>query len=218
MRITRNFKFHYTYLTTNLITGHQYVGDHSTNNLDDDYLGCGKYFLKSVKKYGRKNFKKIILESFPTKQEAFDAQEKYIKKYNTLVPNGYNISPKGGHQCKGGVSDESRRLMSIAKAGLPSPRKGTILSTQTKQLITNSRLGELNPNFGKPHSKEWKENIGKNFKIKILQLDDKDILIKEWDSAKEASDKLRIHRSNICKVCQGLRKTTGGFKWKYNEI
>ena len=32
---------------------------------------------------------------FKTKQEAFDAQEKYIKKYDTLIPNGYNLSPKG---------------------------------------------------------------------------------------------------------------------------
>jgi len=30
---------HYTYITTNLINGKQYVGDHSTDNLNDEYLG-----------------------------------------------------------------------------------------------------------------------------------------------------------------------------------
>jgi hypothetical protein len=31
-------KYNYVYVTTNLINGAQYVGDHSTNNLNDDTL------------------------------------------------------------------------------------------------------------------------------------------------------------------------------------
>ena len=38
---------HFVYITTNLINGKQYVGDHSTNNLEKDkYLGSGKTTLK----------------------------------------------------------------------------------------------------------------------------------------------------------------------------
>ena len=93
-------KFNFVYLTTNLINGKQYVGDHASNDLDSwktkNYLGSGHYLYYAIKKYGRDNFKKEILEQYNTRQEAFDAQEKYINEYNTLVPNGYNISPKGG--------------------------------------------------------------------------------------------------------------------------
>ena len=87
---------HYVYITTNLVNGKQYVGDHSTNKLDDNYLGSGALLFKKLNEYKRENFKKEILEFFDTKQEAFNAQEKYINEYKTLVPNGYNISPTGG--------------------------------------------------------------------------------------------------------------------------
>ncbi len=53
-------KYNYVYVTTNLINGAQYVGDHSTNNLNDDYLGSGKYLFRSIKKYK----KKILIENF----------------------------------------------------------------------------------------------------------------------------------------------------------
>ena len=47
------------------------------------------------------------MEEFNAKQDAFNAQEKYINQFNTLVPNGYNLSPKGGANCSGGLSKES---------------------------------------------------------------------------------------------------------------
>jgi group I intron endonuclease len=91
-----NKKIHIVYLTTNLINGKQYVGDHSTFNINDNYFGSGILVQDAFKKYGKKNFKKEILEKFDTKQDAFNTQQKYINKFNTLEPYGYNISPTGG--------------------------------------------------------------------------------------------------------------------------
>jgi len=105
-------KYNYSYITTNLNNQKQYVGDHSTDNLEDGYLGSGLYIQRAVKKYGKENFKREILEFFNTKQEAFNAQEKWIKEYNTLVPNGYNISPIGGVQASGGMNLISRQKLS----------------------------------------------------------------------------------------------------------
>jgi len=104
-------KYNYIYITTNLINGKQYIGDHSTNDINDEksikYLGSGSLLKKKLIQYGRKNFKKEILEIFETRIESYENQEKYIIKYNTLVPNGYNISPKGGLHKHGGHSKES---------------------------------------------------------------------------------------------------------------
>lgn len=49
-------KFHYTYITTNLINGKQYIGDRSCNCLPnkDSYIGSGINLLNAKKKYGKK--------------------------------------------------------------------------------------------------------------------------------------------------------------------
>ncbi len=52
--------FNFVYITTNLINGKQYIGDHSTNNLDDHYLGGGVYLNRSIKNM----VKKILKEKY----------------------------------------------------------------------------------------------------------------------------------------------------------
>ena len=44
-------KKHYVYITTNLINRKQYVGDHSTDNLNVSYLGSGSILHKAINKY-----------------------------------------------------------------------------------------------------------------------------------------------------------------------
>lgn len=40
---------HYVYLTTNLINGKRYVGDHMSENINDNYLGSEIYHFKFFK-------------------------------------------------------------------------------------------------------------------------------------------------------------------------
>jgi group I intron endonuclease len=138
---------HLIYLSTNLINGKQYIGDHSTNNINDSYLGSGVLIKKSIKKYGRQNFRKEIIKIFETKREAFDAQEKYILKYNTLTPNGYNISIKGGHQEKKSLSPETLEKIRLSLAG----KKLNLTEEQRKRRREIQR--------GKKHSEETKNKI-----------------------------------------------------------
>ncbi len=160
----KRWKFNYVYITTNLIDGKQYVGDHSTNNLDDGYLGSGIILCHSIKKYGKEKFDKKILEFFYTKQEAFDTQVKYINEYNTARPHGYNISPKGGHQCNGGFAEETKTKISktVKRKYKENPeyREKVIKSaTGVKQSpeTIEKRVSKIR---GKNHSEETKKLIG----------------------------------------------------------
>ena len=40
----------FTYITTNIINGKQYVGKHTTNNISDGYLGSGIQLKRAIKK------------------------------------------------------------------------------------------------------------------------------------------------------------------------
>jgi len=146
-------RYNYVYITTNLLNNKQYVGDHSTNKLNDHYLGSGKLLYYSIKKYGKQNFKKEILEYFPTKKQSFDAQEKWITKYDTCQ-NGYNISPLGGMGVVGCHSEETKKIMSVKAKARPSPNKGKTFSDEHRKHIGESRKGKL-------HSEESKRKISK---------------------------------------------------------
>lgn len=159
-------KFHFVYLITNTLNGHQYIGDHSSDNLNckqtKKYRGSGLAIEEAIKKYGRKNFRREILEFFPSKKEAFEAQEKYIKEYNTLVPNGYNISPKGGAgiNC---FSEESKRKMSKSHQGI----KTGPCSEKRKKNISNALKGQKAYWLeGRSRSEETKKKISESKKNK----------------------------------------------------
>lgn len=70
-------KYHYIYKTTCLVNGKYYIGMHSTENLDDGYLGSGTLLQRSIRKYGIQNFKLEILEHYFTRQD-LAAREKEL--------------------------------------------------------------------------------------------------------------------------------------------
>ena len=71
-------KHHFLYRTTNLINGRYYIGMHSTNLLEDNYVGSGRRLWYEIRKYGRQNFKFEILEFF-------DSREKLALREKELV-------------------------------------------------------------------------------------------------------------------------------------
>lgn len=173
-------KFNFVYVTTNLINGRHYVGEHSTDILEDDYLGSGYNLFKAISKYSKKNFKREILEFCQSKEEAFNLQEKYIIKYKSLSPNGYNISPKGGHNVKNCFSQESKNKISKANKG-KQPWLGKHHSEEAKNKIGQKELG--NTKFkGKKHSKESREKISNSLKGKP-----------PWNIGKKLSEDHKAH-------------------------
>jgi group I intron endonuclease len=174
-------KYNFVYLTTNIVNGKQYIGDHSTN-IDpnkDTYLGSGRpYFQNALNEYGKQNFKREILEFFSTKQEAFNAQEKYIIKYNTLIPSGYNMSPKGGNMYKGSVSENSKELIRQSKLGQKNPMFGKSPNNKGKKMTEEQIKKMKDHKFSKEHRRKlseshkdqipWNKGTSKKLQLQII--------------------------------------------------
>lgn len=103
--IKKNKRFHFIYRTTNLVNGRYYLGMHSTNRLDDGYLGSGKRLYYELNKYGRDNFKFEILEQFESREELVQAEVNLITEQDLKNPNCLNLKQGGS----GGFTDENRK-------------------------------------------------------------------------------------------------------------
>ena len=91
-------KRYFIYLTTNLVNNKKYIGYHYGYE-DDSYLGSGSNILKAIEKYGRKNFKREIIEFCKNKEKAFEREIYWIDYYNAVQDdNYYNISEGGESQ------------------------------------------------------------------------------------------------------------------------
>lgn len=62
-----------------------------------------------------------------------------------------------------------------------------------------------------------KEHLNVNYKQKVVQYSKEGVLLNEYESAAEASRQTNINSGTIRNVCQGKRKTAGGYIWKYKE-
>jgi group I intron endonuclease len=185
-----NKLYHYVYLTTNNITGQQYVGDRSTfiEPEKDRYLGSGREIRIAKLKYGRRNFTKKVLEICDTRKEAGDKQGYYIRLYKTHISQGgYNVCWDGG-TCNGDRthSEESKQLMRD-KAKFRKPQ-----SKDTKEKRNKALLGH-------DVSSETIEKIIKKQK----GVSKKDIFIKRYGEIegnkkyKEWIENMRISKLNM---------------------
>ena len=108
----RQKKYHYIYKTTCNVNGKYYIGMHSTENLDDGYLGSGRRLWNSINYHGKENHKKEIIE-FCLNREDLKQKEKEI--VNVELINDHfcmNLQLGGG----GGFINEEH-MMKVSKAG-----------------------------------------------------------------------------------------------------
>lgn len=89
--------YYYIYMTTNLINGKKYIGQHK-GPLNDSYLGSGTIIKKAIKQYGRENFQKEILCICDSRENANQQEKTYIKKFNAVEDNNFYNLDDGGYQ------------------------------------------------------------------------------------------------------------------------
>lgn len=85
----------FIYKTKNKINGKYYIGKHTTDDLDDGYLGSGTILKRAVRKYGGENFEREIL-MFCENEEELNKKEREIVNQKLLDdPLSYNLKLGG---------------------------------------------------------------------------------------------------------------------------
>lgn len=100
-----NKKYHFIYKTTNLINNKYYIGMHSTNVIDDGYLGSGTRLTRAIRKYGKENFRREILEYLPNRNELALRESEIVTSDIVLDELCMNLKPGGF----GGLCNEEHR-------------------------------------------------------------------------------------------------------------
>ena len=153
-------KNRFIYKTLNLITNDFYVGYHF-GDINDSYLGSGLILNRAIKKYGKENFKREILEIVT--DENWQEREKFWIKETDAINKGYNITDGGNggntitnhpdkalilekisKKLKGRIS-EKRGASNIKIKGRISPMKGKRHNIDTINIMKIKHGGENNP-------------------------------------------------------------------------
>jgi len=199
----------YIYLITNMINKKQYVGQTLRDDIKTRWrqhtwrcnINSGTCISNAFKKYGVETFKfQIICICF---DEACNQLEiDYIKKFNTLAPNGYNLE-SGGNNHK--THPDTIKKLSELNKGENNPQFGKKWTEEFRIKRSKQTIGDKNPNFGKKSAN--RKSVG------MYNLENE--LIKVFDNIHGASIETSINETSISAVCNGRQKRAGRFIWKF---
>ena len=176
------------YAIQNRINGKVYIGQ-TTCSLEKRIKNhmfsssCCIVIYNALKKYGIDAFNISTIDTAKNIDELNKLEEKYIKEYNSLSPNGYNLTT-GGNNCKCSeetkrkigeankgkhLSEETKKKISEAKKGshpteetkkkISEASKGKILSEETRRKISKAEKGKKHHFYGKHFSEETRKKL-----------------------------------------------------------
>ena len=158
---------HIVYKIHNLENGKHYIGQHTTDNPYDSYMGSGKLIQKSLLIHPISVFVKEILFDFETFDQ-MNQKEQELVPLSSCCPNdpmSYNLKEGGSY---GQHTEQSLQKLSLAHKeywNSLSQEEKDIFRTKLSELLS----GENNPMYGHSCTEfmtneeiaQWKSNIGK---------------------------------------------------------
>lgn len=112
---------------------------HSTDDADDGYLGSGKILARSIKKYGKENHTREVIEYLPDR-ESLAARENEIVNEALLKDTkcmNLTIGGIGGAVRGRAVSEATRKKISVAN-------KGRICTLEGRANMSKGQNGKIN--------------------------------------------------------------------------
>ncbi|MDD9975904.1 MAG: GIY-YIG nuclease family protein [Candidatus Poribacteria bacterium] len=160
------------YMWTNQVNKKRYIGKCHGDvaiRYKDHIRGKGSVLLKrAIDKYGIANFSFDILHDSILDKFLDNYEIGAIRKYNTVSPNGYNLTYGGEGGKKSEVSrrkqSETRKRLGLSR-GENNPMKSK--NTRIKNAAAQKGKPKVN-HIGKKHSKETRDKISKGVR-KALQ-------------------------------------------------
>jgi len=134
----------YVYKITNLINNKIYIGITSRDpkiRFNEHFSNKKELLYKAKEKYGKENFSLEIIENNLPKKEIGIKEKYYINFYNSLAPNGYNLSTAGFSDK--GISEEGKLKLKKANLGINNPKCHKIIL-----MIDISSMKILKKKFG----------------------------------------------------------------------
>ena len=196
-----NNTYHFTYQTKNLVNGKTYVGVHSTENLNDGYIGSGKLLKQAVKKYGKHNFTREILSFFDSKEEAYNEETYLVDNKWVLNENTYNLCIGG----EGGI-----------KVDVPwnKGKKLPPLTQEHRKKVSESLKGYDAPWKKLPKSAESNKKRSDScpHKSKVYQYDLDGNFIMMHDSVTSCAKYHSKDKSYVTNVLSGKKRSCNGFQ------
>lgn len=193
----------YIYITTNLINGKKYIGQHKCSKFDfTTYKGSGKILQQAFNKYGKENFECQLLEEknnvptiCETQEELNESEKYYIKYYNAVSSKQfYNILLGGQGGDTFSIQSDIKKIEIITKRNVKPNQGKKIINNGKVELFVkkenleeylknNWKLGRLN--FSEEHkqkigrkgrkvSEETKKKISQKHKGKLLSEEHKE--------------------------------------------
>jgi len=211
------------YKTTNLVNGKFYIGKDAKNK--KSYLGSGKVLKQAIKKYGKENFEKEILEHCSSLEELEEREVYWISKLNALE-EGYNLTEGG----TGGDTWTNNELDVHWNKGKTPWNKGKKGSQKAWNKGLKGYMGANKTSYkpGKDHimygTKQSEETVQKRVETrrkngsykgvgkfapkKVKNIEDGNI----FDSIQEAADYYNLTRAQVGHSC---RKETKKGKFRF---
>jgi group I intron endonuclease len=163
-----------------------------------------KILKAAINKYGEESFIIEKIEECHSQDTLNEREEFWIKKLNSLAPNGYNLMTGGA----------APRHSEITKQKMSETRKGKHPHWATEA----SRSEEARAKRAESHrgQKRSKETIARMKEVQGKRCRSiRDQNGKVYRSTGDAAKELNLSRGNICMVLSGQRRTTGGFSFRY---
>ena len=234
----------YIYETTNLINGKKYIGKHKSDKFDKNYYGSGVSFKQDLEKYGKENFKTIVLEEVEDLDILSERETNWIEAANAVRSNKYYNNSYGREnegwtgvnkmfkdnpdkwkesRIKSSKSQTGQKRNDITKSKISNALKG---KSKSEEHINNLRKSKAN--FWKNASDEVKFRIGHNFGTLGKPSPIKGKTVKTSEQVKKARDSMvKTKNSEEWKKTKGLevrkklsqiRKEKGLAKGKNNPM